>query len=174
MDFIQQLQIWVKGDVTQGKMMVGTAIVLLLPVLIGIMRSSNTLLQGMLIPVGLLLVMNLGYGSYLLLSRPKALVQIETQFRKDPEKTMKHELTRAKTEDKSYGLSKSVWAVLMVISAVLYFVFTKNYYKGLALGLIGMFFGMLIIDAFLHDRVKQYLTKLDGWSNFKELPTINP
>lgn len=174
MDFIQQLQIWVKGDVTQGKMMLGTAIVLLLPVLIGIIRSSNALLQGMLIPAALLLVMNLGYGSYLLLSKPKALVQIETQFREDPEETMKHELAKAKKEDKSYGLSKSIWAVLMVISVVLYFVFTKNYYKGLALGLIGMFFGMLIIDALLHERAKQYLTKLNGWSDFKELPTINP
>jgi len=160
MDFIQQLQIWVKGDVIQGRVMVGTAIILLLPILITAIRSNHTLLQGMLIPVALLLAMNLAYGGYLLLSKPAALVRMETRFREAPEETINDAFVKARTEDKSYGLSKSAWAVLMVISLVLYFLFTKNYYKGLALGLIGMFFSMLIIDAFLHDRVKQYLAQV--------------
>ena len=169
MDFINQLHIWAKGDTTQGRWMVGVAIVLLLPFLIIIIRSNNSLLRGMLIPICLLLIMNLGYGGYLLLAKQKVIDQTEVQFREKPEETLKSEFARVKAEDKSYIFLKSVWTMLVVLSIVLYFIFTNYYYKGLALGLIGTFFGMLLIDTFLHHRLNQYLNALQDPGNNMEL-----
>lgn len=160
MDFINQLHIWAKGDIVQGRWMVGLAILLLMPSLIIIIKSNNLLLRGMLLPIFLLVVMNLGYGGYLLLTKQKFVDQTEAKFREMPEKTLESETARLKTEDKSYTLLKYVWAVLLILSILFYFIIIKDYYKGIALGLIGMFFIMLLIDTFLHHRLNLYLSTM--------------
>ncbi len=69
MDFIEYTNMWVQREVTQGKIMIGIGIFLLF-VFFSILRSQNELLRGSLIPIVLLLVILIGYGSYILYSRP--------------------------------------------------------------------------------------------------------
>lgn len=71
MDFIQQLNNWVRGDVIQGKIMIGFVLFFLCPAAIISIRSQNALIKGMFIPFSLLMVINLTYGGYLLLTKAK-------------------------------------------------------------------------------------------------------
>lgn len=136
MDFIHQLHIWAKGDIVQGRWMLGIAILLLMPILIMIIKSNNLLLRGMLIPICLLIVMSIGYGGFLLLTKQKFVERTEANFRQIPEKTLANEIERLKAGYKSYTLLKYIWIILLAFSVVFYITAVRDYYRGLALGLI--------------------------------------
>lgn len=161
MNLLQQMQLWTKGDELQGRWMIGIALVVLLPSILLVFKNNNPILHGMWIPLFLLLLMNIGYGSYLVLSKPKSLKETKIQYEKNPTQTVEIVLGNMKQADKSYRITKFLWATFMAISVLLYFVFTKNYFKGLTLGLMIMFFGMLVIDTMLHQRVKQTMETIN-------------
>lgn len=155
MNFLQHVQVWIKGDVLQGRWMIGIALVVFLPSILLVIKNNNAILRGMWIPLSLLLLMSIGYGGFLVSSKPKLMEQTKIQFEKNPAKTLETVLEKVKQANKSYGITKILWATFLVVSVVLYFVFTKDYFKGFTLGLMIMFFGMLVIDTILHHRVKQ-------------------
>ena len=66
MDILQQLQHFTKGELIQGKWMIGIAIVVLLPLVFFLFKSNLSLQKGMAIPVGLLMAISIVYGSYVL------------------------------------------------------------------------------------------------------------
>ncbi|MGO3805991.1 MAG: hypothetical protein ACTJHT_06780 [Sphingobacterium sp.] len=49
-NYFQYYDIWAKGEIEQGKWMTGVGLVILIPFLIIILKSSNVLLRGMTIP----------------------------------------------------------------------------------------------------------------------------
>jgi hypothetical protein len=161
MDFIQQLHIWIKGETMQGKVMViiGT---LLLVAIIFIIRSDNALLRGMLIPIIVITAINLGYGGYTLTTRPKTSVKMESQFRQNPKQTLEKEHARVEANCNGFNPFKKTWAIMIIVSAILFFIFRNDYFKGLSLGLTGMFLGTLLIDSFLQNRLKLYLIALQS------------
>jgi len=69
MDFIEYANSWAKSEVLQARIMIGVGIIVLIA-FIGIIRSENQLLRGALIPLSLLLLVLLGYGAFILYSRP--------------------------------------------------------------------------------------------------------
>lgn len=160
MDFTQHLQVWSKGDIIQGKCMIGIALFIILPICVLLIKSGNPLQRGMIIPLGILFLLNVGYGGYLLFSRTKHLEQTE---RTSPlnSQTIESEIAKIEADGKSYILTKYFWCSLLILSAIFFFIFTKDYFRGISLGLAIMFFGMLLIDVFLHDRLKLYLTALN-------------
>lgn len=160
MDFITHLQTWTKGDITQGKWMIGIAIFILLPVIVFLMKSSPSLQKGMLIPMTLLFLMNAGYGGYLLFSKPKYAEERTAQFQINADETIKTEVAKIRTDDKSYTMTKYIWAGLLIVSVVCFLIFKKEYFQGLSLGFAVMLLGMLLIDVFLHNRLKLYLAIL--------------
>jgi hypothetical protein len=161
MDFVENLQTWVKGDITQGKWMIGIAILIILPICVLFTKTSNSFQKGMLIPLGLLFLMNVGYGGYLLFSKPKHLEQTEKSFQLKSQETIENEIAKIKADDKSYIMTKYIWGGLLFLSVVCSFILKKDYFQGLSLGLIVMFFGMLLIDTLLHYRLKTYLIALN-------------
>lgn len=114
----------------------------------------------MAIPVCLLFVVNIGYGGYLLYSRPKHVSLAEKQFQLSPKKAFDFELQKAKADDKSFSTLKYVWGVCTILFVALYFFISRDYYKGLSFGFALLFFGFLIIDSFFHQRLKIYLETL--------------
>ena len=98
--------------------------------------------------------------SNLIFSKPKDLEEKTRQFQINAEKTLKTEEEKVKADNKSYTMTKYIWAGLLIVSVVCFFVFTKEYNQGLSLGFTVMFLGMLLIDAFLHNRLKVYLAIL--------------
>lgn len=159
MDFIQQLQTWTKGEIAQGQVMVGIG-TLLIPVILLIIRSNHVLLKGMLIPLGLLLLMNLGYGGFLILTRPGKMQQTTAQFHQNPSQMLEKELAKVNGDSRVFATLKPTWAILVIVATLLYFILTRDYYKGLSLGLIGMFWTLLTLDTFFHSRLKIYLNAI--------------
>jgi hypothetical protein len=76
MDAVQYLHAWVIGETMQGRAMIAAGVLLSISAFF-IFKSENLLLRGMLIPVVLLVAMNLGYGSVLIL-RPSTSQKTET------------------------------------------------------------------------------------------------
>lgn len=158
MDFIP-LQIWAKGEITQGKWMLSISVLLLLLIILAL-RSEDTLFHGMVIPISLLLILNTGYGIYLVTNRIRYAERINRQFKKEAQKTVIREYTKVKNEKKTYVTVRIIWAVLIVTSLVFYCVFTTDYGRGLSLGCLRLFFGLLCIDTFLHYRLLIYFVNL--------------
>jgi hypothetical protein len=160
MDFIQQIQVWTRGELEQGKWMLAISIVLL-PLLFLLLKSENMLSRGMVIPLSILFLIMAGYGSYLVISRTEYTNRIQNQFQLNAGQTIESQYQKVTKDEKDFRLLKVIWAAMAVVSILLYF-FTKEYYRGLSLGLVAMFVGLLITDTFLHYRLNEYRKALQG------------
>lgn len=156
MDFLQGLNSWAKGDALQGKIMVGIGLLLILT-LPFLFKSEYTLVKGMLIPLCLLTIANLGYGSFLLYSRPKHIEITTKLYRQNPRETTQRELSKMQTDNKSYAVIRQIWAVVIIVSVLAFFLFQNEYFKGVSLGLLCLSAAFLLLDTFLHYRLKPYL-----------------
>lgn len=156
MNFIQQLELWAKGDALQGKWMLIFGGVLIF-CLIYIFKSNNPLLRGMLIPLSILMLINLGYGGFLAFYRPNHIESTILLFQKQPEETLQKELIKAQNDSKTYDILKPIWGILICICIGLFFIFSKDFYKSILLGLLVLFSGVLFVDTFLHHRLQPYL-----------------
>ena len=84
MNFLQGLQTWAKGDMQQGRWMIGLAIVILLPFIVFLFKNNQSLQKGTAIPICLLLVVSIGYGGYVWYSRAQHISHAEKQFQRSP------------------------------------------------------------------------------------------
>ena len=159
MDLLEYTSDWVRGEVYQGKIMLILGSLLAI-VAIFIFRYNNELLKGMLIPISVIVLMLIGYGSMQISVRPKHLDEVSEIFKQDTELAVQNELIKATKDDNSYRVVSLVWLICIVILVILYFFFSDYYYKGLIIGGIGLFLSMLIIDSILHQRLGVYLTAL--------------
>lgn len=164
MNLLAHTTTWVKGEVSQGKIMLGLG-ALILAIVIGFFMSDLAFLQGMLIPLGLIFLFLTGYGSMQVFVRPKHIPKVKTLFEADAAAALDQELTKALKDHKTYSmLQKFVWPALMLIAVGLYFFFSEAYYKGLSIGLLALFTTGLSLDTVLHNRLKIYLKALQGHS----------
>ena len=159
MDILHQLQLWAKGDATQGKVMLIAGVILAIAVILMIM-NGNTMQKGMLIPLGLLLILNFGYGGFLTLTRTDHAKKVEELHAANAQEAVSQELAKAEKDSKTYGLVKPVWGGLMVVGVAMFFFFSGDYWKGLSLGILVLCTAGLIIDTFLHHRLEPYLEAL--------------
>jgi hypothetical protein len=161
MDFVEQTSIWVKSEVLQGRIMVGLGIILIV-VLMAILRSSNELLRGTLIPLGLLLLVLIGYGCYILYSRPAFATQSIARFEQSEEAAIVWVREKHITDNKAGNtLIKAVYPSFMLLSVLALFVVSPPFYKGLALGSILLFVGVYIIDSGFVSRSNAFITYLN-------------
>jgi len=156
MDFKQQLQTWAKGDILQGRIMTVVGI-LIGAFIIHLLNNKSPMHDGILIPLGLLFLAYVGYGGFLWFSRPKHLQNAQESYQKSPATAIQTELEKAENDHKAYSRLKPIWIGLFIISIGLWFFLSNEYWKGVSLGLIIMSFGGLMIDTFLHRRLKPYL-----------------
>lgn len=159
MDYLNHLQNWTKGEVFQGKLMLLLAFFTLL-ILVLIFKSEHALLKGMMIPLGILLLINVGYGSFITFKRPVELKTSITQYQENREVYLQQAFEKAKLDDKNYTMIKRFWAVLLVVSLIAFFFVSKEYYLGLSLGFMVFFVVALLIDSLLHHRLKTILNLL--------------
>jgi hypothetical protein len=159
MELIKYTTEWVNGEVYQGKIMI------FLGVFIGvlaflILRSNHEVLRGMLIPMGLITLILIGYGSMQVIVRPNHINKVTEVNKSNPKLALENELNKALKDDKTYSIVPYFWFVGIAIAALVFFLSTQYYYKGLGIGLIGLFLTMLILDSTLHHRLMIYLKSL--------------
>lgn len=146
MDFIQELQLWEKAELLQGKIIIGIGL-LILVAFIGIFRSQNELLRGMLIPFSLLILVLIGYGRYILQSRPTHVKQSISLYEKSTNEAIQKEIEKHTNDNKAGKiLIKYVYPSLIIISAVALFLISSLYFKGMVIGFILLFASTFIID----------------------------
>jgi len=161
MDFIKYTNTWVQREVTQGKIMIGVGILLLF-VFYSIFRSQNELLKGALIPLSLLLLILIGYGSYILYSRPAhAKESIELYEKSKSEAIEKEKLKHINDNKVGKTLIRYVYPILILLSGLSLLILSNPYHKGIAIGSILLFVSIYIIDNGFVSRSDSFLSFLN-------------
>ncbi|MEL6674936.1 MAG: hypothetical protein AAFR61_22200 [Bacteroidota bacterium] len=156
MDFLEYTNTWAKSEVTQGRIMIGIGI-LLLVALYGIFRSQNELLKGALIPLTLLLVVLIGYGGYILYSRPAHAKESIARYTSAKTEAIAKEKEKHINDNKAgKTLMKFVYPSILLLAALGLFFLPSPYYKGMALG-----FGLLAISTYIIDN--GFVTRSDAF-----------
>jgi hypothetical protein len=159
MDLIKHTANWANGDAFQGKLMLAVGVVTLISVIL-IVRGENPILKGMLIPLGLIVLIGLGYGGFLSFSRPGHLVEVQKMYQNNPQQVISQELVKAERDNKNYTMIKKIWPILIAIAALLLYFLHGDYARGILIGLLMVFVFGLILDTFLHQRLQPYLNVL--------------
>jgi len=162
MDFVQQLQLWEKGELLQGKLMIVVG-VLFLVAFIFILKSENTLLRGALIPVGLLLLVLIGYGGFILVNRPAHVKESIAFYEQSPIKGIATEIEKHTNDNKAGNTLVKVYPVLILVSALALIFIPSIYYKGMALGFIILFTSTYIIDSGFISRSETVLNFIQSY-----------
>jgi len=162
MDFIEYTNTWAKSEVTQGRIMIGIGFVLLF-VLYYIFRSQNELLRGTLIPLGLLLIVLVGYGSYILYSRPAHAKESIAQYQQSKKEAIEKEKIKHINDNKAgKTLIKYVYPILMLVSVLALLLVPNQYYKGMAIGFVLLFVSTYMMDNGFVSRSDAFLSFLNN------------
>ena len=153
---------WVKGEAFQGKIMLFIGMLLLIAFAM-ILRSNDTLMRGMMIPLALVTLICIGYGGNLIWSRQAKLKTLITEYQQSPQATIDAEKIRVSKEEKTYTMLKTyVWPLIIVMGLVVYFIMGSDYYKGLGIGISLLGLVGLILDTTLSRRAAIYFDQLQN------------
>ncbi|QCW98691.1 hypothetical protein FGM00_00590 [Aggregatimonas sangjinii] len=155
MGFLEHTAIWVKGEVLHGKVMTLLGMVLLLCCFF-IWRNGNELLKGMLIPILLVVLITVGFGTMLMTTRPKHLQKLVIASRTNQREVFEKERARAFKNQNAYSKYYIAWAIVLMGGLIFFFLTNRLYCKGLALGILFLAISALIIDTLMHERSKTY------------------
>lgn len=104
-------------------------------------------MKGTLIPIGLLLLVLIGYGGYILYSRPThAKKAIENYIQASKVAIEAEKAKHVKDNQAGESLMKFVYPTLMLIAALALFFISSPYDQGVALGCILLAVATYIID----------------------------
>ncbi|MDC1068976.1 DUF2178 domain-containing protein [Candidatus Kapabacteria bacterium] len=159
MDFIEYTYSWVKSEATQGKIMIFIG-VLLLVAFVGIIRSHNELLRGTLIPMTLLLTICIGYGGYILYSRPAHVKQSITLYQQSEKEAIEKEQTKHINDNKAGKTLMKIYPILILVSIIALLFVANPYYKGMAIGFAVLFIAFYVIDFGFVSRSDAFLSFL--------------
>lgn len=157
---LQHTAKWVSGEVVQGKVMLAVGILLLLACVF-LWQSASALHRGVAIPLAIVMLVNLGYGGYILKARPALLAETEQVSQEDVTTAIDSEKERAANEIKAYASLKYVWIGLAIVSGLSLFFFTPSFVYGIALGMLILAVSGMTIDSFLMNRISQYAVELN-------------
>ncbi|WP_281614925.1 hypothetical protein [Flammeovirga sp. SubArs3] len=161
MDFITYANNWAKAEVTQGKVMIGIGF-LIFAVLVMILKSDNQLLKGSSIPLGLLITILIGYGGYIIYSRPAHVEKSVQLYNESNQEGIKAEITKHTNDNKAgKTLIKYVYPGLMLLSIIGLVLSQTPYYKGVALGIIILSVATYIMDSGFVKRSDDFLIFLE-------------
>ena len=146
MDFIEYTQNWAKSEVVQGRIMIGVGLVLLIG-FIGILRSNHELLRGSVIPLGILIAIFIGYGGFILYSRPAHAKESIELYKKSKTDALEKEKEKHISDNKAGNiLLKFVYPGIILFGLILLIIASTPHFKGMGLG-----FALLGIAAYVMD-----------------------
>lgn len=145
MDFTQQLELWEKGELLQGKIMIGIGVLFLIA-FVWILRSQNELLRGVLIPMGILLLVLIGYGGAILYTRPIHTKTSIELYEKSEKEAVQKEIEKHTNDNKAGKTLLKIYPLLAILALVALWLVPSPYYKGMAIGFALVFIATFIID----------------------------
>ena len=162
MEFIEYTNAWAKSEVTQGRIMIGIG-VLLLVALVFILRSQHELLRGALIPLSLLTLVLVGYGAAILYSRPAHAQSSIALYEQNQADAIAKEKEKHINDNKAGKMLMTwVYPSLMILSIIVLMLVSSFYFKGMAIGFVLVFAATYIIDFGFVSRSDAFLAFLGG------------
>ncbi len=159
MDFIEYTQNWAKSEVLQGRIMIGVGVVLLIG-FISILRSNHELLRGSVIPLGILIAIFIGYGGFILYSRPAHAKESIALYQKSDIEALEKEREKHINDNKAGNtLLKFVYPGMILAGLALLILAASPYFKGMGLG-----FALLGIAAYVMDY--GFVSRSDAFLSF--------
>ena len=113
-----------------------------------------------MIPLSLLLAILLGYGSYMLYSRPAHAKEIIKLHQKSPDEAIKKEMAKHINDNKTGKVLMRVYPLLMLVSIGGLIFVSSPHYKGMAVGFALLFIAMFLIDNGFVARSEEFLSFL--------------
>lgn len=163
MDFIEYSNSWAKSEVTQAQIMIGIGI-LFVAAFVGILKSEVELLRGSLLPMGVILVLLLGYGSFILYSRPAHAKESIALYQESKQEAIEQEKAKHINDNKAGKLLMKVYPALALVAIVVVMIVPTPYYKGMAIGFVLLFLTAFIMDNGFVTRSDAFLAFLDSLS----------
>jgi len=161
MDIIKHTSQWVNGEVLQGRIGLGTGIVIAI-LFFYFANFQQSFYKGMIVPFILLQLVLLGYSSFQMVMRPNHIKKVEQYLTVSREKAIHAEFEKSQKDDKMYSKLRLVWVGLFVVSLILFFLLANDYFKGMSLGFVVFFIVAYTFDTLLHLRLKTYLLALQN------------
>jgi glucan phosphoethanolaminetransferase (alkaline phosphatase superfamily) len=159
-DYVKQLY---SGDLFQGKLLIITSLVLLAWIIV-VLRKSNRILKGTVIPVLLIAVIYASFGGAKVYKHQQRLSDITELYEKDKVAAIDKETQRANKEISEYSLVlKFIYPSVMLIGLIALIFIRKEYIRGVALGFMIFSFFAILADLCLRNRLINFL------ENIKEL-----
>ncbi len=164
MNFTEYMDAWVKSEVTQGRTMIFIGFICCIAVYF-IYKNSNELLNGSLFPLGLLILILMGYGAYIVYSRPVHARESISLYEHSPSKAIEAEIKKH-IDDNKLGktLLKWVYPIGIIGGGLLLFLIPSVYYRGMAIGFILVFLSTYIIDYGFISRSDNFISFLKDLS----------
>ena len=136
--------------------------VLMVAIIVSILRSQNELLRGAIIPLSLLLLILVGYGSYILYSRPAHARSSIALYQQDRATATEQEKSKHINDNKAgKTLMRYVYPGLMLLSVLTLLVMSSPYYRGMALGFVLLFVCTYVIDYGFVSRSDDFISFLN-------------
>ena len=161
MDLLKHTIRWVNGEVLQGSIGLGIGILIAIVFLYSV-NFQQSFYKGMILPFVLVQFLLLGYSSFQILMRPKHIAKVEQSLSENPQRTLKTELEKSLKDDSVYSKIRVFWAVLFVLSVILFFALANDFFKGMSLGFAAFFIVVYTFDTLLHLRLKTYLSAIQN------------
>lgn len=163
MNFIHYSSTWAKSEVIQGRIMILIGL-LAIVAFIGILRSEHELLRGSLIPLGILIFMMIGYGGFIIYSRPAHSKQAIALYQENQAEALQKEKAKHIADNNIGGPALKIYPILALLAlATIYLNFGVRY-QGMALGFAVLFVAMYIMDYGFVSRSEGFLKFLEGLS----------
>ena len=161
MDFIEYINNWTKSEVQQGRIMIGFGTLASVGFFF-ILNNENRIFHGSLIPLGLLILVLIGYGFYIIQSRPKhANASIEI-YQKSRLEGIAHEKAKHINDNKAGKTLLRLYPLFVLISIIALYFISGPYYIGLAIGFALFFLAAFVIDYGFVSRSDAFIDFLDN------------
>lgn len=161
MTFHQILQVWLKGELLQGKLMIIVGVLLFIAA-IAIYRSHSELLRGSLLPLGFLVVTLIGYGGFILQSRTLHVAQSQALYESSSAEAIAKELKKHNSDNNIGKTLLKIYPILVIGSMIALVLVQGGFYKGMALGFALVFISAFIIDYGFVSRSEMAIYSISG------------
>jgi len=155
-ELLQYTTNWMKGEVLQGKTMIIVGVVLILA-LVFIAKGENILLKGTQIPLGIIISVLVGYGSYVVLKKPLEIQENIEIYKQQPDRATEIALERQTKDYNNYKNLIRIYPILMLLAVSFVIFTTDEYSRGMAIGFLLLFCTAYTVDSCFMSRTVTYL-----------------